>query len=317
MRYVNFGNLSVLEEQRKRQKRKKLTFIGLFFVGVVLASIVGYFAYAFYWPLSAALGQILKNPRIALSFFRNPSGEIKSTDGRTNILILGIDKRSDVPYSFMGPSGKEQRNGFLSDTIIVASVNIKTKKVSLISIPRDVWVGIPSWQNFPASQGKINSAYSLGDLYDYPGGGLKLAERIVGDNLGVPIHYGIRIDFDGLRKIIDTLGGVDIVVERSFDDYEYPVEGKETANCNNDTYYCRFRHLHFDAGLNHMDGEPSVAYHRSRKGTNGEGSDFARARRQQKVIQAVFKKALSIKNLLDPIKLNNLFQEFGKSVESD
>ena len=87
MRYVDFGNLSVLEEQKKRKRRKKLVLSGAFLVGIVLVAIIGYFAYAFYWPLSAALGQILKNPKIALSFFRN-SGQIKSTDGKTNILNL-------------------------------------------------------------------------------------------------------------------------------------------------------------------------------------------------------------------------------------
>jgi len=317
MRYVDFGNLSVLEEQKKKKRRKKLILSGAFLVGIGLVAIIGYFAYAFYWPLSAALGQILKNPKIALSFFRNPSGEIKSTDGKTNILILGIDKRDNVPYTFLGPNGQQQHNGFLSDTIIIASIDQKTKKVSMVSVPRDTWVSLPSWQDFPASQGKINSAYSLGDLYDYPGGGLALAENVISDKLGIPIHYGVRIDFDGFRKLIDTLGGVDITVERSFDDYEYPIEGKESADCSDGTYSCRFKHLHFDAGLTHMNGETALGYSRSREGTNGEGSDFARARRQQKVIQAVFKKAMSLNNFLDPIKLNNMSREFGESIESN
>ncbi|HEX7456600.1 MAG TPA: LCP family protein [Candidatus Nanoarchaeia archaeon] len=314
MRHVDLGfqQATILEKQRKR--RKKIIFLA---VGLLVAVIVGVAGYAFYWPLSALIGQLIKNPGIALSFFRDPNGQLKSTDGKTNLLILGIDKRSNVPYTFVGPSGKQERNGFLSDTIIVASIDLDTKKISLISIPRDTWVSIPAWNNFPASEGKINSAYSLGDTYSYTGGGLKLAEKVVSKHIGLPIHYGVRIDFEGFKKTVDTLGGIDVVVEKTFDDYKYPIDGLESTNCLGGGYNCRFEHIHFDAGPTHMGGATALRYARSRSGTNGEGSDFARARRQQKVIQATLKKAFSIKNLLDPIKVNRFFGDFGETVETD
>ena len=314
MRYVDLGvlNSSALLQKRKRRKKRIL-----FAAGLVAALVIGVFGYAFYWPLSNLFGQIIKNPGIALSFFRNQSKDLKSTDGKTNFLILGIDKRNDVPYTYIGPAGKQEHNGFLSDTVIVASVDLDTKKTSLVSIPRDTWVAIPAWSGFPASEGKINSAYSLGDTYGYPGGGLSLAEKVVTKHIGTPIHYGIRIDFKGFRKAIDTLGGVDIMVDTAFDDYLYPLEGKENASCFDNYYSCRYEHIHFDKGVTHMDGTTALKYARSRSGTNGEGSDFARAHRQQKVIQAFFKKALSAKNLLDPFKLNNLFHDFGETIETD
>lgn len=314
MQYVDLGNGPAISQDRKRRKRKRLILLG---TGLVAAVLIGVLGYAFYWPLSALIGEFLKNPGIALSFFRDPSGQLKSTNGKTNFLILGIDKRSNVPYTYVGPSGRQENNGFLSDTVIVASVDLDTKKTSLISIPRDTWVSIPGWNNFPASEGKINSAYSLGDTYSYTGGGLKLAEKVVSKHLGVPIHYGVRVDFEGFTKAIDTLGGIDIVVERTFDDYKYPVEGRETTNCTGGGYYCRFEHIHFDKGKTHMNGETALKYARSRSGTNGEGNDFARARRQQKVIQATLKNSLSIKNLLDPVKINRFFRDFGETVETD
>jgi LCP family protein required for cell wall assembly len=314
MRYVDLGVLPQSSFNKKKNNRKKISFS---IVGLFILSIVAYFGYAFYWPISSVVSQILKNPGIALSFFRQPMGHLNSTDGKTNFLLLGIDKRDNVPYTYLGPNGREERNGFLSDTIIIASVDLKTKKISLVSIPRDTWVDISGWTGFPATEGKINSAYSLGDVYDYPGGGLKLAEKVVSDHTGVSIHYGARIDFAGFKKMTDTLGGVDVVVDKTFDDYSYPTEGREKANCPDGTYDCRYTHVHFDAGSTHMDGTAALQFARSREGTNGEGSDFARARRQQKVIQAVFKKAVSINTLLDPLKLNSLFKDFGESVETD
>jgi len=310
MRYIDIGVLPV--QENKSKKKKRIILSGLM---IIFATVVVYLGYAFYWPISAVVGQILKNPGVALSFFRQPAGELKSTDGKTNILLLGIDKRTNVPYTYFVSGGTQKRNGFLSDTIIVASIDQNTKQVSLISIPRDTWVAIPGWSGISASSGKINSAYSLGATEGYPGGGLELAERVVSEHLGLTIHYGVRIDFEGFKKAIDTLGGINVVVEKSFDDYQYPLEGKEKVDCSD--YSCRFGHIHFDAGPTHMDGLTALKFVRSRSGTNGEGSDFARARRQQRVIQAFFKKSTSIGNLLDPVKLNKIFRDFGQAVESD
>lgn len=314
MRYVDYGVLKNNSFENKRKKRKKIV---LFTVALLATSIIGVFGYAFYWPLSNLIGQLLRNPGTVLSFFRNSNAQLKSTDGKTNFLLLGIDKRSNVPYTYSGPAGKQEHNGFLSDTIMVASFDIETKKTVLISIPRDTWVSIPSWNSFPASEGKINSAYSLGDVYGFPGGGLSLAKKVVSTNLGIPLHYAVRVDFEGFVKAVNTLGGIDIAVENTFDDYQYPTPGKEMTTCSSGSYNCRFEHIHFDKGTRHMDGETALKYARSRSGTNSEGSDFARAKRQQKAIQAFLKKSVSAKTLLDPFKINSLFKDLGETIETD
>ena len=110
MRYVDLGVLNSGALLQKRKRRKKRI---LFAAGLVAALVIGVFGYAFYWPLSHLLGQLIKNPGIALSFFRNQSKDLQSTDGKTNFLILGIDKRNDVPYTYIGPAGKQEHNGFL------------------------------------------------------------------------------------------------------------------------------------------------------------------------------------------------------------
>ncbi|MFW5720546.1 MAG: LCP family protein, partial [Candidatus Dojkabacteria bacterium] len=89
-------------------------------------------------------------------------------------------------------------------------------------------------------------------------------------------HYGVMINFNGFIKVIDTLGGVTVNVPNGFSDYQFPN--------SSDTGYDP---VHFNAGTQKMDGLTALKYARSRKGNNGEGSDYARARRQQIVMNAV------------------------------
>lgn len=308
MKYIDIGVPSYKDE--KKEKRKKAV---KFTIAALLMGIVLYGGYLFYWPISQLIKEIINHPGIVFSLIK----DLDSTDGRTNILLLGIDKREGTPFSYKDQDGVEHKNGFLTDTLIVVSAGKETKDVVMISIPRDTWIDIPGWGDYPDSAGKINSVYSVGNIQDYPGGGLELAKKVVSKSLGIPIHYATRIDFEGFRSTIDTLEGVEIEVDKTFDDYSYPVAGKENAVCSDGSFSCRYKWVHFEAGLQKMDGETALTYIRSRKGTNGEGNDFARSARQQKVLVAVRKKALSFSNLLEPNKVNSLFKDFGESVETD
>ncbi len=268
----------------RRRKRKARFFWGRIiplFLGIVLI-----FAVIKGIPLFWTLGQqALFGPGIAFSFLSSSHEDLKATDGRTNILLLGI-------------GGVNHDGPDLTDTMLVASIDLKTFDTILISIPRDIWVDSIS--------AKINSAYAYGEE-SKKGGGKILAQSAVSEVLGIPIHYVIRIDFSGFKKAVDLIGGVDIGVEKAFDDFEYPIEGKDYDTCGYtekmieepntlgrsasasaqkliyldkngnqppegvNPYSCRFEHLHFDAGLQHMDGTLALKYVRSRKGTNGEG----------------------------------------------
>ncbi|MBI3485972.1 LCP family protein, partial [Candidatus Daviesbacteria bacterium] len=254
---------------------------------------------------------------------------IKSTDDRVNILLLGN-------------AGGKHDGPELTDSIIVASYNLKTSRVTLISVPRDLWLD--------SIKAKVNAAYEIGNKTSQ---GLKFSEDKIDDILGVPIHYGIRVDFDGFAKAIDLVGGVDLEVPKTFDDYNYPITDKEDDSCGlvqkevdldasiaailhlstgkqtvfmtsdnhiastSADFACRFEHLHFDQGLTHMDGELALKFVRSRMGTNGEGSDFARSRRQQLVLQAFRKKALSLETLTSPSKVASVVTTLGQSIETD
>jgi len=141
-------------------------------------------------------------------------------------------------------------------------------------------------------------AHYLGDAREYPGGGPALAKKTVQYNFGVPVNYYVRVDFDGFRKIIDAIGGIDIDVENEIIDDKYP-----------DEYY-GYDPLYISAGRQHMDGELALKYARTRHGS----SDFDRAKRQQEVLLAVRDKALQL-NLLP--KLPELMVLLADTVETD
>jgi LCP family protein required for cell wall assembly len=204
------------------------------------------------------------------------------TEGRTNILLLG--------YGGGAHSGTK-----LSDTMDVISIDWIDKKIAMISVPRDLWVNIPSH-----GYRKINEAYS--------DGGGQLSSQVVNQVLNIPIDYYIALDFNGFADIVNAVGGVDINVADSFTDYTYPA-----GECNNDTGVgCAVMTIHFDAGLQHMNGARALIYVRSRHSLdNSEGTDFARSRRQQLLMAAIKTKALSVGVLANPIKVTELLNSVG------
>ncbi len=239
----------------------------------------------------------------------------EAEESKFNVLIMGV-----------GGGGHEGPD--LTDTMIFASIDPENKKVTLVSIPRDLWI--------PELQAKINTAYTYGELKK-EGGGLILAKSSVSKVLGQQIDYSIKVDFDGFVKAIDMVGGIDIDVENTLDDYKYPLEGNENELCGHEeesvaslsaeiatgsadeleVFPCRYEHLHFDKGIQRMNGTTALKFVRSRHGVNGEGSDFARSKRQEKVISAFRDKVFSVGTFLNPVKVVNLVDVFKDSIETD
>lgn len=243
----------------------------------------------------------------------HPGASLKQENGKTNILLLGIGGGSHD-----GPN--------LTDTIIFASIDWKKNTVNLISIPRDLW--IPDLTSYVK---KANEAYNLG--------GLSLAEKAISEITGQEINYGIRLDFQGFVDAIDQIGGVDVQVARTLDDYNYPISGEEDNTCNHTSeeiqtftsslsaslnpdedvfafFACRFKHLHFDPGIQHMNGTTALEFVRSRHAVGIEGSDFSRSQRQQLVIEAVRNKLIS-SALFNPGKILGLYGILKNSVDTD
>lgn len=260
---------------------------------------------------------VFKAPKAVVNLLTD--GGLKSDNGRVNILLLGV--------------GGEGHDGpYLSDSIILASIDKKGKDLALINIPRDLWV--------PDINQKINAAYAFGQEKDKQG--LEVAKKTVSGLFGVPIHYGFRIDFDGFVNAIDLVGGLDINVENDFTDSTYPEAGKENDTCGiqienkngdvyfidstgsavllteeNNPFFCRYEVLTFIKGQTSMDGKMALKFVRSRHGNNGENSDFARSARQEKVLTAFKQKVFSTETLLNPKRIVDLVSTFGNSIDTD
>lgn len=282
-------------EEKPKKKRKVLKFIVfsiIFFITVV-------FVFSNQVMLSdtdstswLARLPIIKQLRfLAESSDRMLKGE---KDNRINILLLGM-------------GGKFHEGGYLADTIMLASLEPSTKKIALVSVPRDLAVPVEGkgWQ-------KINSVNAYAEMEEEGSGSLATSQAI-SDILETPIDYYIRVDFEGFTNIIDELDGIDVLVENTLDDYSYPVAGREEA----EDYESRYEHLHIEKGLQNMNGELALKFARSRHGINGEGSDFARAKRQQLVIEAVKDKALSMKNLFNPKVITGIIGEFQNHIDTN
>ncbi|MBI2989850.1 MAG: LCP family protein [Candidatus Magasanikbacteria bacterium] len=207
-------------------------------------------------------------------------------DDQINILLLG-----------MGGPGHD--GPFLSDTIIIASLKPSSKQIALVSVPRDLGVNIPGY-GFT----KINHANAYGENQKKDWGGAYAAE-IIADTLDIEIPYYVRIDFKAFEEIIDEIDGVTVEVERSFTDALYPAPDDE------------YQTLYFKSGVQTMNGSTALKFARSRHGNNGEGSDFARAKRQQKILLALKEKLLSFGTLANPVRIKRVMDSLERHVTTN
>lgn len=184
----------------------------------------------------------------------------------------------------------------LTDTLILASINSKQESISLLSIPRDLYVNYPTGKD----TGKINQIYQT---YAYLGESQaigKLQEKIT-EITGQQIDYYVNVDFDGFEKIIDILGGVEVTLEENFVDNSYP-----TANRGYTTFMLK-------KGTWTLDGETALKYARSRYST----SDFDRSLRQQAILSSLKDKVMSLGYFKDNKKIRELYGAIQENIETD
>ncbi|MEI7554049.1 LCP family protein [Candidatus Chlorohelix sp.] len=182
-------------------------------------------------------------------------------NGLVNILLLGLDSRNDPT------------EGIRSDTLILVSINQGTKKASMLSIPRDLWVDIPGY-----GKDRINSAYFFGDQNKPGQGGPPLIKETIARNFGIQIDYFAQVDFEGFREIIDAIGGITIDIKKPLIDAQYPTEAYG------------YKRVFIPAGLQFLNGETALEYARSRH----SDSDLGRNQRQQDVLLAVREKGVNL-----------------------
>lgn len=273
--------------------RRRLSLCFPFFKWAIAAAVLASAVFISLKLLKLA-GSFIQRPLNTLNILTNPAQSLKQTDGRTNILILGR-------------GGAQHDAPDLTDTIILASIRLKSSQVTLISIPRDIWI--------PSMKAKVNSGYYYG--------GFVLAKDAVFQITNLPIHYVILVDMDGLKQAINLVGGVDIEIERSFTDEKYPLEaenGDKPTLAPGVTPKPEeiYETVSFEKGLRRMDGSTALKFSRSRNSADPEeGTDFARARRQQLVLTALAKKIKSRETVLNLDRVKELQKLFDNHTDTD
>ena len=251
--------------------------------------------------------------------------EVQEEQNRIDVLFLGIRGASD-------PNG-----GLLADTMILASFDKDTEKMSMVSIPRDIYVKMPDLNQEDCDEGrklntkllskdgraKINEVYALGLSCKGEAGGLSLSKQVVQYISGVYVDHVAVINFTGFRQLINIFGGVQVTLNAPFSEKEqWQGEGKDendfwiyhetepTEDSTEDTGYWEF---YIPAGTHILDGDTALYYIRSRFSS----SDFDRAVRQQQVINALKNKALSLDIISDIDRPFEILDSIGRNVRTD
>ncbi|MEK7458834.1 MAG: LCP family protein [Patescibacteria group bacterium] len=285
------------EVPTEREVRSRVSRTGRYLAGFfVVTALVGVF-------FSYRIAQITHGDEKdvgGLSFFSSFSSSLARLVTSGDKSLTG-EESDRVNFLLLGVGGAGHDGAQLSDTMVFGSFKPSTNELGMLSIPRDLYVSVPGYGN-----SKINAANAYGEEAG-TGKGLDLATAVVSEILDQPVHYTIRVDFDGFSSVINQLGGVDICVDRAFTDNQYPeYEGSPT-----------YKIVTFEAGCQHLSGDEALEYARSRHGNNGEGTDFARAARQQKILLAVKDRALSLGVLLNPGKVTRILSTISNNIATN
>ena len=274
--------LHVQPLQKPPENRRVILLLALALLFLIMSATVGGILFA----SSAGIkpGTVWARLRtLSLSREKMLQGE---RNDRINILLLG-----------MGGPGHD--GATLTDTILIASVRPSDGVVGLLSIPRDLQVNIPSY-----GYRRINSVNAYAEDEKKDSGGAA-SSAFIATLIGQPLPYFVRVDFNAFKEIVDTVGGLEVQVDQAFYDAFYP---------NNNYGYAP---VAFEAGKQHMNGERALQFVRSRHGTNGEGNDFARARRQQKILLALKERLLSFDILLRPKRIQSILDTLTDHIQTN
>lgn len=213
--------------------------------------------------------------------------------------VQKIKNGEPISMLVLGYGGNGHSGEWLTDTILVMRYDPKTKTISQFSLPRDLYVYVPYGGKNNGRWAKINTIlasimewnkptqesldpkYRWNDDQKKFDSGVNLVADSVELVLGLRIDHWATLSFDGFRRLIDAMGGVEVNVERYFIDYQYPRNDDDRVDAG-------FTTAEFQAGVQKLSGEKAIEYSRSRHSeTPNEGSDFARSRRQMRLISAV------------------------------
>jgi LCP family protein required for cell wall assembly len=265
--------------RRFTMKRTLLLICLLCIAFVVLTA--GFLGFTLYQNVSKLTGD--KNPLALLALF--DPGPLKESNGRTNILVAGLP----------GPNGGQPGNNFLTDSIMVMSVNNSTKSAVLLSIPRDMWVNIPGY-----GYAKINEAYQ--------DGGMSLLSQVVQNDFGITADYTATVSYAAFKDGVNAVGGVRI----------------DISSPDPRGIFDAYTHLNLPNGWVTLNGQQALDLARAR-GDEPAGdisygipdSDFTRTMYQRQIVVALKNKATTGSVLFNPLRVASLASAVGNNVTTN
>lgn len=280
------------EESKKGPTIKKTVKIILIILLFTAISVAIYFSWKTYQVSRKINSEMESRPSFSKSMLALAT-PIMNKENRTP---LKGEESGRINILLMGAAGEHKPGGNLTDTVMVMSINTKDKKVALLSLPRDFYAPIGKTKSFA----KLNSLYPIGIK---EGEGVNLIKDAAEQITGQVLNYYLVVDFDAFEKIVDDIGGINIVSERDIYDATYP-----GPNYSYQTFA-------LSKGFHQLDGATALKYVRERH-DDPEG-DFGRAKRQQQVIQAVKNKMFSLKTFFNVVAISNILDTLGENVKTD
>lgn len=258
------------------------------FVGLLVLTSVGIVAFGYYQLNNFTKAANVSKEELFQLVEAGLDETIIQTNNKKNVLLLGVDKVAN-----------REGDPLLTDTIMLVSLDTHTLETSLLSLPRDLWN--------EEYQTKINALYYYGQER-YPDQPENFTTEVVMDMTDVPIHHTLVLTLDDVATVIDALGGIEVKVEESFTDTTFPRSDVDISVETDPAVL--YETISFEQGLQTMDGDTALKYIRSRHSDGDQGTDDARAQRQQQVISAMANKALSRTTVINAQKLGALFSTY-------
>lgn len=277
---------------KKIFKRTALATVVLMLIGG------GWYGYQFFKTSNKVFGD-----GNVLSFLK--STKLKGEEqGRVNFLLAGVS--TDDP---------DHAGAALADSIMLVSLDVKNNKAMMLSIPRDLWVDIPSY-----GHAKINATAAYGDQdgfsqSGYPSGGMGLLAKTLNDMFEIPIHYYAKINYAAFRDAVNAVGGIEVNIKSSDRRGLYdPNIGKWEGGP-----------LKLPNGVQKLDGQTALNLARARGNPPGDGrlpygferSDFTRTEHQRQMLVALKERVSSPAVISNPLKVGQLFDTVAKNLKTD
>jgi LCP family protein required for cell wall assembly len=285
-----------LNQKKGHHRKRKIVKWTILALLLLLLSGVGYFVWKTAETACKVTGEANCNVFKVIGNITKTQELKTDANGRTNILIFGTSGYTMEQDAWDG--------AFLTDSIMVLSVDSKNNNAYMMSLPRDLWVN-HECRALGTSAGKLNETFycAYTDNGEDQEAGARALMAQAGEVLGLDIQYYIHADWTALIGLVDAVGGVDVEIESDDPRGIYDVS----------------TNLRLPNGTNHLNGERALALARARQSEGGYGlasGNFARESNQQAILVALQKKVVSTGTLLNPVALNNILNTLGNNINT-